>query len=709
MANQQVPREQLPAQLTDKMGPDPQQAMHKLPGPIQQAILAPPPPPQYQQLQQVAQLDEGAKKALLDQMTTNLRRMRFFRRQYDQKRLEWYRQYLGQRDQQMFPDNVTRRSNSFFPYPFNNVETITTRTVDAFFSFMPWFDCKGRNAASEGAAELMGKVLDVKLHSSAIEDAVECLVRNIGIYGHAGIKVDWDWGFDIVTYAAPIPAMDALGQPILNPMTGQPVIIGYKPAQKQVPRNRPKFIPIDIFDLLIDPDGNIIAHMTEKSLGDMLREASANPKLYYPEALQELADRLRLEKDPEKVIVRVAEVWDNVNNTQTLLTFGEDSDIITLKDYRFALRTGTAYSSFKRRAYGGPSILLFHGDNPFIHRRCPILHTSYVKVPNEVYGIGAIEVISDLTESLNRMVNMITDNWNMGINRRYAYDTQADIDQDALNNANVPGGKVAVTGDPSKVLMPLPFFTPQAGDYALLETYKGMIQLAAGMDDFYAKGIGTPTNNRTATGINQMVQESNYRFRIFIRNIELDILQPLLEMSAMMIQQYITGPEEMLITKEPEGIPKFYQVQPEELIGSFDFNIVAANYAENKQIRQRNLLAFAQLAAQSPFLNQYEGLKELAKVFEVRNINRILKTPQQVATEQAQAMQQEMKMMIFQAMLEAETKSKIAAAKPGPGQGAGGGRPRTSGSPGRTPGAGLDSAIREFAQQLGSNALHAGD
>ena len=185
--------------------------------------------------------------------------MRFFRRQYDQRRALFYRQYLGQRDGKNFPDNVTPRSNTFVPYPLSNVETVVSRTLDAFFSFDPWFECKPRASTDDIAAEAMSLVLHDRLKKANFVPMFEALIRNIVIYGHAGIKIDWDWDFDMVTFAQPIPAINQeTGQPIMQPVPGppgpdgkptmgmQPIIAGYRPNQTPVPKMRPKFIPIDV-------------------------------------------------------------------------------------------------------------------------------------------------------------------------------------------------------------------------------------------------------------------------------------------------------------------------------------------------------------------------------------------------------------------------------------------------------------------------------
>jgi hypothetical protein len=681
----------------------------------------------------------------LNRSNAHLERMLFFRRQYDQRRAFFYRQYVGQQDRKTFPDNVTPRSNTFVPYPQQTVEQITARLSDAFFSFEQWFEVKGRGAQDDEAAEKMQLVLDYKLRKAGLIQAVHDHVRNILIYGHAGLKVDWDWDFDIVVDPQPIIAQQPVvqpgpdgkpvvvqdpqtGQPVMQPVLdefGAPVVLGFRPQQRAVPRMRPRFTAIDIYDLLVDPDGRQVAHVVEKSWGQLRREyqasleaAQADPSgtiqpIYFPDGMAKLEAALAGETNPDDIIFRIAELWDADTNTVTIQTFGNDREAISWKDLRYSFRQAN-YSGFKRRWYGGQPILLYHGENHFMHKRCPILHTSYIKLPNEVFGLGVIEIISDLTESFNRFVNMIADNWNLGINRRYAYNTEVDIDHAALNMFNVPGGKVGVSGDPNTAIMPLPTFTPQRGDYEILSIYKGMIEATTGVSDFYAKGVGTPEGNRTATGIASIVNESNFRFKLFIRNYEVDILQPLLEMCASMIQQYMTNPEEVRITDAPVGIQKWPVIKPEELIGNFDFDLVAANYATNKVVRQRNLLAFANWASQTPFWNVGNGIREIGKVFEIRNLNRLIKSDEQVAQEQQAQMVQQVQLMVLQAMLQHGSDMEMARFKASlkpPTAGASKpktGRPRSPHQPeGKLPGtqgSGL-GLMREIGQMLGLGGM----
>jgi hypothetical protein len=677
-----------------------------------------------------------------------LTRMLDFRRQYDQRRATFYRQYVGQRDAMKFPDNVTNRANTFVPYPLSNVETIVSRVQDAFFSFDPWFEVNGSTEADDHSAEAMSLVLLKKLQEANFLDAFETLVRNIVIYGHSGIKVDWNWDYKVVVKPLPQYLMDQrTNQPVPDPQTGQPIVIGYQIGPTKVPMACPRITAIDIYDLMCDPDNGILAQLTERTFIEMKRENEAYTEakgtpLYYPDAMQRIEQRLKqtCPDDYESVIIRFAELWNVYEGTCTTITFGDDKEAMAWKDLRASFRASNV-SSYKRKIYEGNEVL-WHGDNPFDHQRNPILHTSFIKLPNELYGLGGVEIITDLSESLNKFVNMVTDNWNLGINRRFAYDVNADIDHEALNQMNVPGGKVPVNGNPSEVLFPLPLFTPNAGDYQIIELYKGMIEMTSGVSDFYAKGAGSPTNNKTATGISSVITESNYRFKMFIRNLEVDILQPLLAMCASMIQQFMTDQEEVLITKNPMGpaIPKWQVIDPQSIIGNFEFNLVAADYATSKAVRQRNLMAFMAQAAQSPYWNAGEGLRELGKVMEIRNIDELLKSDQQVQQEQQQALQSQQQEMLMQEVVKTESAIEIAKAtideqarvglgRGGGGSGGGGasgskkhnpakhdhsvhggikdkgGRPSIRQPEGKLPGADALSAAMSSGQQMGANAL----
>jgi len=616
---------------------------------------------------------------LTNWILSNLQRLRNFRRPYDQRRSYFYRQYISQRDRKMFPDNLTPRSNTFVPYPKSNVDTVVSRVHDAFWGIDPAIECRPKGGTPEQAWQMQAVLLTCLNKANWIQQ-LELAIRDCAIYGHTAIKVDWDWGYDVVTGIEPvyqmIPVLDDNGQPKLNPdgtpsmipltdpMTGLKHQIGQQQVSKKIPRNCPIIRCIDIFDFLIDPDKKQKVEVSEISWGELKRQIEGNPNLYFPEAIQTIARTINQyqELDRDGIIIRIAEFWDDTNKTVSITTFGEDADAIGYKDRRYQFRNAS-YSAYKRRVYNGPPVLLYTGPNPFAHQRIPILDIGFVSTKGDVYGIGIIETISDLTEAVNVMTNMVTDNWNLGINRRVAYDTTVDIDHDALDMGNVPGGKVGVVGNPKNAIFPLPSFTPNMGDYEIIDLYKGMIEMASGISDFYAKGVGSPTGNRTSSGISQVINESGYMFKLFIRRFELEILQPLCQIVASMIQQFGTDLMEFSCTNNPPNIPKWGYVPLENLLGNYEFDFVAANYATGKVVKQRNLMAFYNLAMQSPYAKQREFLREIALCMDINSYNRLLKTDEEVQQETSASKNAAYKEMIADHLLKFESKAAIEQIK----------------------------------------------
>ena len=668
---------------------------------------APEPPEKPPATPAVAQPSDEELEDIARNVRNNLTRMLHYRRQWDQQRAVWYQQYLGVRPAAKFPDKVTSRSNVAIPYPFAVVEETVSQVMEAFFGFWPWFETIGRTQRDTAAADAMQSVLLSQLPRSNFLDQFELLVRNICIFGQAAMKVDWDWDYDVITVSEPIPLVGLDGQPVIDPATGQPVAQGERRVPRRVPRNRPVFTAIDVYDFVADPDGKIVAHMTERDWGTMKREFEQNPNLYFPDQFQKLADALKDEPNADEIIIRMAEVWDTISNTVTLITVRDDTDALGWKDFLHSFRAAS-YAAFKRRVYGGDGIVLFHGPNPFWHMRAPIVWTSYIKLPNQIYGLGAIEAAQTVYEAINRTANMIIDNWNLGINRRYVYDVDAQIDEDALDFANVPGGRVGVHGDVTKAILPLPSFTPSQGDYMILPLFQKMVQLATGFRDTEQPSPKQPV------GMQLVMVDASPRFKKFLRNLEVDIIQPLLQMCASMNQQFLTEPYEIIITGEEAAIPRYPHVTPAQLVGGFEFKIFAANYLQNKVVRQRNLMALMNIVGNSPYINQYEALREVGRLFEIRNLDRILYTPEQVAQMQAAAEQAKLQRLeaIFREKAQAEIYAKTGKEPTDDGGGGGGGggggkggRPPSIQFEGTIPGSSEEVVNRMLGQQFGASAL----
>src|ERR1700678_945136 len=90
-----------------------------------------------------------------------LQRLRNFRRPYDQRRAYFYRQYIGQRDRRLYPDNLTPRSNTFVPYASSTVDAMVSRVHDAFFSIDPPLEVRPRGGTQDSAQQMECVMLSI--------------------------------------------------------------------------------------------------------------------------------------------------------------------------------------------------------------------------------------------------------------------------------------------------------------------------------------------------------------------------------------------------------------------------------------------------------------------------------------------------------------------------------------------------------------------
>lgn len=578
-----------------------------------------------------------------------------FRRPYDSRRDELYRHYIGRPIERFFPDKKTKRASVFVPYPFSNVEQVRATIMNALFAQDPCFEALPRGEKDSLSALAMQRVLDLKLVQKAqLFDVMLDFTGGLAVYGFGALDVGWDWDYDIVASMQVRPIMNPDGSSVLHPVTNEPAL-QRQMVRNKVPRMRPKLTAIDIYDLLVDPDGAFVAKLFDKTFPQMVREhltaKSMGVTLYDEDALGKIDVQLGRGKNRDHALIHIAELWDAVNGTCTSLTIPEDPSSLSYKDKRYANRAQN-YQTFRRdTASTVESMLLSPAyDNPYNHCRIPILHMSFTKLPGEIFGLGVIEPAFSLNESLNSSMGMIKDNWNMGVNQRLVVSDSRDIDFDSLQGNNVPGGIIVAQGDATTAVFPLPVHAPSAGDYSILGIERQMIETVAGKGDFYSRGVGSSGGNDTASGISSVIQEASKRDVNVVRQIETQIMEPAFQLSASNCQQFLTDDIEVRITDEQPAIGKvnsqFVRIAPEDILGSFDYKFHGSTYMQNVMIQQRNMLTLANVIASNPGMAQYikprEALIELARVHQISYPGRFIKTEEEVAQEQEAAQQQAM-------------------------------------------------------------------
>jgi len=663
----------------------------------------------------------------LDDVKALLQRMYSFRRPLEARWDALHKHLVGYAPTPTFPDG-SARANVVVPYDFSNVRHVRASVTEALFGLDPPFETLPAGRADEEAARHMQPVLELMaLRRGRLRAAFSDFTGMLATYGWASFDVGWDWDCDLVYDWVDRPVQPGPGTPpglvgqdpqsgqplVLHPLTGMPAMERVR-VLTPVPRNRPKYTALDVYDVLVDPDGACVAKLYDKTIPQMIREnmiaKAAGYELYSEDALQALARKVLENGDTAEdrnAILRVAEVWNVIDGTFTLSVTDEDLSSLNYKDQRYVNRS-TTYTQYRRRIARVENTLLAAGYNPYAHCRVPVLFTSYTKIPGEVYGMGVIEPVYGLTEALNGNLSRLADKLNIGLNQRFIYDASRNVDLGDLQDVNVPNALIASYGDPSNYLYEIPVTVPTPGDYGLLPLYQSAIEVGANVSDAYHRGVGTPTGNSTATGIQSVIQESNKGISLLVRQVSEDILEPALQMTASNIQQFITDEIEVRITDEPPMIPKvqsqFLAVKPSDLAGNYDFRIPGAVYMENRFVLQNNARMLFEMKAKlfPEWIKPAESMEELDRIHRIPYPHRFVKTQEEVDAERAQQFQQQAILAAITGNAEVEKEKVKASAK-------GGGSERSS-TPKR-PQKTVDETTggtRQFAQRMGSNALGTG-
>jgi hypothetical protein len=108
-------------------------------------------------------------------------------------------------------------------------------------------------------------------------------------------------------------------------------------------------------------------------------------------------------------------------------------------------------------------------------------------------------------------------------------------------------------------------------------------------------------------------------------------------------QQFIDSPR-LVKMYDQEGVDSWKIAQPDDILGEWDYRPSGSNIdpAANKEMRRQQLTQLMQVGVQMPWVNPYALFKLWLESFDLRNVNQILLTPEQMQQQQQQQMLQQL-------------------------------------------------------------------
>jgi len=222
--------------------------------------------------------------------------------------------------------------------------------------------------------------------------------------------------------------------------------------------------------------------------------------------------------------------------------------------------------------------------------------TNFIPVPNEIYGIGAIEKSLGLQHVINTLTNQKLDVINLSINNPFTYLINDDV-FDPGSIVTRPGALIPVKSHDT--LRPIQYLNNYTVAFNEIADLKTEIQEATGALKYFFGGE-TTAQNRTATEVNALVSGGTQKFSSFLSHLEKTSLEPYLRIVFENAKQFVSKPENLRVYSS-DGMAQFKQILPSLLkCAECCFNIDGSKGILAKEQELRAISSFLQMVGSTP-------------------------------------------------------------------------------------------------------------
>lgn len=237
-------------------------------------------------------------------------------------------------------------------------------------------------------------------------------------------------------------------------------------------------------------------------------------------------------------------------------------------------------------------------ENPYWHKRKPFLVPRLIRVVNEFYGRGVMEVIDRVQYMMNDIVNQSMDSVQYELNPIVIIDPGAVAFPNSIRVH--PGAKWL--GDHTGIEFTKPASVASIG-FATLNMLQGYIQDFSGANAAQqgqpaARGRGRVQN--TATGMTTILQQGSMGISQVIEDLEQQFGEPMLEMAYSLLEQFFDDKIMMRILGR-RGAPLLQkEIDITDIIGDYEFRWQGSVALRNRQVMGQQMINFLNIARGFP-------------------------------------------------------------------------------------------------------------
>lgn len=539
----------------------------------------------------------------LEHVRTRYRGMYQYKLRYTQRNNTHYEMYRGYNRPVTYPFHKTVRANIHVPYAFATVEQAVPRIVRGCLGDgHNFFDLQPREKTDRKNAEQHKKLLlwQIDLMNFYIEFTM--MIKTTAMYGYCTAKLDWI--FQTGTRHRLKLRDEYMGKVIEEEVRRKYGHALYEEVveENEIIYDNNRFQTLDWDEAYPDEAAKYTLHTGR----DFIHQTR--------KTMRELYERRRPDDTP---------LYRNLDKIQATQSYTqEDADIDRrLSTIGAAKQTWRQASQAKQELnradmevviweYWTPQWVVTVANtntvirlerNYFWHRKMPFVDLNYTYIPNELFGIGAIESFRDLQTAIDTITNMDLDNWAMAVNQMHVVHRAADVAPEQL--VARPWGTIYTSLPPSESIMPLQKQSIAAETSMKQQEMRSNIMLASGLTDMHYMGTSSGSRiGRTATGMNMAQEETNTRFQSIVTLAEFMTLKPALKMMASNNVQFMRTSKWVQIVGEAKYESRSELINPEDIWGEVDIKFHGAQRLGQQQQRQGGFMNFLKVIGSVPVL-----------------------------------------------------------------------------------------------------------
>lgn len=512
-------------------------------------------------------------------------------------------------------------SNLFIPYIFNIVENAYPKLAKALFSvrpYLPYMPINKNDAEAATRANNMTNLVEWELDNRMKGRLVyNEILRNACLYGVGISKQTWKFEEREVIKRAEIAEMQT------DPETGLTTAVTRVQPMKtsEIIYDAPYMTNVALEDFFFDPYGvdidscSYVIHRYYLPMYKVLQMCRTG-QLTITEAdlLKKIsAGTSNTDTKYDKSVAINRGVKPNRKNEIEVLEYWTDEVKCLV---------------FNR------SVVALVTENPYWHRRKPFSKWECVPVSGEFYGIGIVEMCSQLQEELNTTRNQRIDNVSYALNRMFSVLRSANIDPTQLKSR--PNGVIEV--DDHNDIKEINTNDVKSSAYTEETIIKNDMDVTSGVFNYTR---GEPADRReTATTASILAQAGNDRFEAQVLQIGWGGFSDSALQLAWLNRQYIDKDTAISVLGE-NGKLEDITINQDSI--DVDLQIIPAPSslfsAANKQIQQNTIVQLANIMVNNPNVNQAEFLRRVFEAFDFQNIDSLLASQQPSALVQQDTMQ----------------------------------------------------------------------